>query len=504
MHVIIILGIALLVIWLLIWLAFTIGSIVWTLLFVPAFVAGVIVVAAIMLYKGFFNGKIVTPLQDPPSRFARLRDPAWPGYVPVQLDTDLRRAFNTGMWMSLWALKWSFGMVGPGFGKGLIVGTFAVMGALIVLGPAAGFTMGGLAAVGFIMVALLVAAFPLRLGYWVAIKYWRLVLRRRVERTGTVLCPDPACFRRSEWPAFECPCRPHADEYRVHSHLRPGWQGLFRRVCECTKVHSVWAQKGEIPGVCPYCSEIMDAVSSDARHADLAMFGPPNSGRSEFLREGLEQLRDRLAQQSITEQVTHGDLAPPADATTRIVFIDTKQEVTADLTLIDPPGSTFTQSTDLDHLRIFEGNPRMLFVVNLWSVPEVQYALGQQDREAVKSMEETFGATIEGLRARSVPFEAKEFGVVVTGYRSLNAEQRQMLEEDAFPTDREHLGEYLSQRGLRVVLQTAALEMRAITWFLHGDRTEGAFTSASDVLLWAAGNDRHKTKILTETGVAGV
>ena len=146
----------------------------------------------------------------------------------------------------------------------------------------------------------------------------------------------------------------------------------------------------------------------------------------------------------------------------------------------------------------------MLFVVNLWSVPEVQYALGQQDREAVKSMEETFGATIEGLRARSVPFEAKEFGVVVTGYRSLNAEQRQMLEEDAFPTDREHLGEYLSQRGLRVVLQTAALEMRAITWFLHGDRTEGAFTSASDVLLWAAGNDRHKTKILTETGVAGV
>ena len=56
----------------------------------------------------------------------------------------------------------------------------------------------------------------------------------------------------------------------------------------------------------------------------------------------------------------------------------------------------------------------------------------------------------------------------------------------------------------RVVLQTAALEMRAITWFLHGDRTEGAFTSASDVLLWAAGNDRHKTKILTETGVAGV
>ena len=54
--------------------------------------------------------------------------------------------------MSLWALKSSFGMVGPGFGKGLIVGTFAVMGALhsAVLGPAAGFTMGGLAAVGTI------------------------------------------------------------------------------------------------------------------------------------------------------------------------------------------------------------------------------------------------------------------------------------------------------------------------------------------------------------------
>ena len=91
MHVIIILGeCALLVIWLLIWLAFTIGSIVWTLLFVPAFVAGVIVVAAIMLYKGFFNGTdchTAPRIRHPDSLGCGIQ-PGPQGYVPVQLQTQ--------------------------------------------------------------------------------------------------------------------------------------------------------------------------------------------------------------------------------------------------------------------------------------------------------------------------------------------------------------------------------------------------------------------------------
>jgi Double-GTPase 2 len=208
-------------------------------------------------------------------------------YGPALTDADqaVRVAFDTcrGLWhRGARAVAASFRRQ-----EALLTGPFGLGGAI---GMAAGTAFGAVAAAGCALVHLLaigVSAACVRAAGTVLRGVDSALLRVRNIR---MVCPNPECYERVPYPAYECPRRTCGNRHRD---VRPGRFGIVRRRCQCGEKMRTLLLFGSarMDAYCPYCGKSLEHRPGKAPEIVLPFFGATGAGKTRLVFSMAAQLR---------------------------------------------------------------------------------------------------------------------------------------------------------------------------------------------------------------------
>jgi hypothetical protein len=207
-------------------------------------------------------------------------------YGPALTDADHATRVAYGTCRDLWERGARTVMASFRRREVILTGPLGVGGAI---GMTAGTAFGTVAAAGCALVHLLVVG----------------VSAAFVRATGTVLrgvdsavlriknirmvCPNPDCYERVPYPAYECPGRACV---RRHRDIRPGRFGIVRRRCQCgTRMKTLLLfGSAQMDAYCPHCDKSLGHRPGKAREIVLPFFGATGAGKTRLLFSMITQL----------------------------------------------------------------------------------------------------------------------------------------------------------------------------------------------------------------------
>jgi hypothetical protein len=205
---------------------------------------------------------------------------AFPNYFsgPAEVDAKAIVIAATGRCSSrlAWAVEEAGGpssddgmirgfIVFAGLWLGLIVG--GIVGTILTIAVGV-IHMAFMAAMVLMMVCV---SFTLR-GVDTAMRFFRGVVIR---------CPNSLCSRRIRpYPAYRCP-----DCQRLHRDIRPGPNGVIRRVCRCGyRMPTLLIMgSGRLAAVCQQCGQDLPAGIGTAPEIVIPVFGSMNAGKTQLV-----------------------------------------------------------------------------------------------------------------------------------------------------------------------------------------------------------------------------
>ncbi len=218
-------------------------------------------------------------------------------YGPALTDADqaVRVAFDTCH--DLW--RRGARTVGASFRRegAVLTGPFGVGGAV---GMAAGTAFGAVIAAACALIHLLAVGLSA-----VCVRAAGTALRGvdsallRVKNIRMV-CPNPECYERVPYPAYECPRSTCTNRHRD---IRPGRFGIVRRRCLCGEAMRTLLLFGSarMDAYCPYCGKSLEHRPGQAPEIVLPFFGATGAGKTRLVFSMAAQLR------LWSEAAPHGD-----------------------------------------------------------------------------------------------------------------------------------------------------------------------------------------------------
>ena len=306
-------------------------------------------------------------------------------YGPALADADqaVRVAFDTchGLWQrGARAVAASFRRQ-----EAILTGP---LGAGAAIGMAAGTALGALAAAVCALIHLL--AVGVSAG---CVRAVGTVLRGadsallRIKNIAMV-CPNPECYERVPYPAYECPrgtCR------NRHRDVRPGRFGIVRRRCQCGEPMRTLLLFGSarMDAYCPYCGKSLEHQPGQAPEIVLPFFGATGAGKTRLVFSITAQLRlwsqagdgrvtaelaDRATATRLTgasQWLTPGsaiDRTPPGDLPRAYVIRLNAGRASWLLHMFDAAGEYFMTAGRTQELRYFARAKTFILVIDPLSV----------------------------------------------------------------------------------------------------------------------------------------
>lgn len=106
------------------------------------------------------------------------------------------------------------------------------------------------------------------------------------------------CKQKFSIPAYECP---HC--YARHTHLTPGFYGIWRRTCACGHTLPTSSLNGRsgLQAFCPHCGDTLSA--SDVQHLPISIIGPTSAGKTVLLSAFFHELFAAIGRSGITYEI---------------------------------------------------------------------------------------------------------------------------------------------------------------------------------------------------------
>jgi hypothetical protein len=388
---------------------------------------------------GIGSAATALPVQRPPTKQDGDRQPAYRHYLFGQAWLDARHVFRL-TYRRQWQLSvktWEK-LVRTAFARANRLESRMIMGALRVLSLAYGFM---LAASALLFIALaqagtLAVLFAVCLGFVYLLRGLDTAFLR-VRRIG-ITCPNPGCYKRVPYPAYECPkCR------TLHSDVRPGRYGVLRRRCQCGEPLKTLILFGShaMKAVCPACKNELEENAGSAMEIVLPIFGAGGAGKTQLMAALI------IATEAAAEQAD-GEVEP-ADSHTRDwlavarrQFLDERKTPKTGTKLqrpytfklkprrrrgrmfkiFDAAGETFYDSDKIDSLRYAAAARTFVYVLDPLSIEKLWRSLGPATRSSVESLKlradrdpaSVFENTIQNFANMGVEIEKAHLVVAVS------------------------------------------------------------------------------------------
>lgn len=222
-----------------------------------------------------------------------------------------------------------------------------------------------------------------------AIEYGSMAWRRIF-----LVCPHANCYRPISLPVYVCPnCGAQ------HRQLIPGSYGIFRRTCKCTaKLPTLFLfGRNHLPSLCPHddCGRPLNSSIGVLRNLHVPIVGGPAAGKTSFLMASMCELKERADRSALSLEFPekkhetlfercstdflHGALVhKTAEESPDAFQVKLKDGAGGEalLYVYDAAGELYKQTDVLGRHEYYSYTHGILFLIDPFSLPEVQIDLG--------------------------------------------------------------------------------------------------------------------------------
>jgi hypothetical protein len=457
-----------------------------TLLAVPVGVAVGTLIAAIGHLREYSGQESGTPVVRPGTlgrRGSRAPHPqwdqAWPSYLTVQLDRDLKAALGMPRRLLARQYRWIFARV-----REEEVLPWVLFFAPLLLLPGIAFYLGltgavfaAWAAIALVLEAVLVVPRLMVAAVIGGLRGWDWLIRW--WRGAATMCFH--CGWIGTLPAFKCP------QCGVSHHdLRPGLLGAVERRCHCDcrlPTTIVRAAARQLAPQCPGCARNLPELTLVKPSARVAFAGPPSSGTSSLIRaaaEGLHTSGDvRLATQP-------GDLLRVTTACCDDAF------GTRYVSLLDLDGKQFTRDPDPPQLWELRTTRRHVLMVDGVRLPYVRDLNGSSNSETL-GVELAYRILVAQLHRYGGRVGRCALAVVVSK-ADLLMEVDDSVSDPATGHSSDRVRDWLAGHGLENLVLAAERDFGSVAYFLTSTRTgagDARWSPPERPIAWLLGRHRH-------------
>jgi hypothetical protein len=327
-----------------------------------------------------------------------------------------------------------------------------------------------------------------------------------------VTCPDPDCYNRVPYPAYECPGEGCVIR---HQDVRPGRYGVLRRRCRCGAKMPTLLLLGShrMKAYCPGCQHELEPEALRFAEIVLPVVGATVAGKTQLLTaftmatkrlvendNGGMELADTYTQEwfrQAEDRLASGkrpDKTPPVAQRPYVLKLVPAKGDPHMLKLFDAAGEAFTTPNRVRDLQYLRAGTTFLFVLDPLSIPQLWDGLPAHRRSDLEGVRATvapirvLSETVRNMHEMNVNTDRSCLAVVISKADLIEDEIRDAgLGDEA--TIREWLDGRMSQSRLLRVMDTNFGEVRfwLVSALAKGSRPDPSVESFARTVLTREG-----------------